>query len=489
MRTYKLARRATTLCALTAAGTLALSGVALADNVMNYVAANGVGVGNVRSVAVDEATTVDYSIEQTGNSCDAADGSAVTVHIETPSDVTATPSSLTFSSCGTRQTVQFKSSVAGSYSIGLSTSDTNGTYNTNAAGFVLEVGGDVPDADSDGDGVPDSSDNCPALANADQADADGDGKGDACDTNSYAPAPGNPPADPVIGNEGSTLTNTGSFTDQDGNDSLTIIKLSGDGSVTQGSNGTWSWSLPTDDNGSGSVTVQASDGEHTAATQTFNWTANNVAPMLGTVGVTSTGACAVQVSTTFTDPGTNDTHKSSIDWGDGSATTDSDPATSPVTGTHTYTTNGTKLITVKVTDDDDGVGTGTGSFSTMNTTGGILQPINMTGTRSSFKAGSTIPVKIVVKGCDGGLVTNLQPQVKLFQVDTSGDVPINEVTSTSTPTSGTTMRWSDTQYIYNLSTKISQFTGMAISPGTFKVTIEDASFYGGSVSAAFDVKK
>ena len=35
--------------------------------------------------------------------------------------------------------------------------------------------------DEDGDGVADTSDNCPAAANADQTDADGDGKGDACD--------------------------------------------------------------------------------------------------------------------------------------------------------------------------------------------------------------------------------------------------------------------------------------------------------------------
>jgi hypothetical protein len=36
-------------------------------------------------------------------------------------------------------------------------------------------------ADSDGDGVPDSSDNCPAVANPSQADSDNDGIGDACD--------------------------------------------------------------------------------------------------------------------------------------------------------------------------------------------------------------------------------------------------------------------------------------------------------------------
>ena len=35
--------------------------------------------------------------------------------------------------------------------------------------------------DTDGDGVPDASDNCPAVANANQRNHDGDAKGDACD--------------------------------------------------------------------------------------------------------------------------------------------------------------------------------------------------------------------------------------------------------------------------------------------------------------------
>lgn len=46
----------------------------------------------------------------------------------------------------------------------------------------------VGDADSDGDEIPDSCDNCPWTANPDQADADGDGVGDACDAKFDPPA-------------------------------------------------------------------------------------------------------------------------------------------------------------------------------------------------------------------------------------------------------------------------------------------------------------
>ncbi len=41
--------------------------------------------------------------------------------------------------------------------------------------------GDACDPDMDGDGVPNAKDNCPLVKNPDQKDTDGDGKGDACD--------------------------------------------------------------------------------------------------------------------------------------------------------------------------------------------------------------------------------------------------------------------------------------------------------------------
>jgi Thrombospondin type 3 repeat len=60
-----------------------------------------------------------------------------------------------------------------------------------AAGSVFGVlQGIVASPDGDQDGVPDWSDNCPDVANADQTDSDGDGVGDVCDNcpNDFNPA-------------------------------------------------------------------------------------------------------------------------------------------------------------------------------------------------------------------------------------------------------------------------------------------------------------
>jgi hypothetical protein len=478
--------------------------VAAADVVKNAVA-NDTGVGGVRTIAVGGSTTVKYYIDATNSQgyegCDATANSPAVVTIDTPQGVTADPATLTFNECGSpstnTQAVTFTSSAASpdaGYLITHTTRDLVGDYNDEPADWRLKVNGadTVPQPDADGDGVPDSSDNCPSVSNADQTDSDGDGLGDACDSNSYAPTVKNQALD-AMGNEGSpgNPTTSGSFSDRDGDGTLTITKVSGDGVVTDSGDGTFSWRNTTTDDASGSVTVEASDGEHTTAAQTFSWTAANVAPLIGSISTQATVPCAVSISAPFTDQGSADTHTASISWGDSGADTAVASAVTPVSGTHTYTANGTYTVGVTVTDDDSGTSTknAVSAFATRNTPSSILQPINGAGTRSSFKIGSTIPVKITVTGCDGLPVTTLTPAVALTKLDGTADVEVNELASTSTPTTGTVMRWTDTQYLYNLSTKNSQFNGgLALTPGTYRVTVSDPSLYA-PVSATFDLKK
>lgn len=137
--------------------------------------------------------------------------------------------------------------------------------------------GDACDPDIDGDGVLNGSDNCPSVSNAGQADADTDGIGDVCDPNAFAPEVGSAALD-ASGSEGDTLHASGSFTDADPVHTLAISKVSGDGDVTDNGDGTWSWSYTAANDGSGTVVVQASDGAHAAASDTFDWSAANAAP-------------------------------------------------------------------------------------------------------------------------------------------------------------------------------------------------------------------
>jgi hypothetical protein len=72
------------------------------------------------------------------------------------------------------------------------TQSANGSVKAASTGFSVDVSSCAnrnfsmttngpAGADSDGDGVPDTADNCPLVANPDQADRDNDGIGDVCD--------------------------------------------------------------------------------------------------------------------------------------------------------------------------------------------------------------------------------------------------------------------------------------------------------------------
>ena len=82
----------------------------------------------------------------------------------------------------------------------------------------------------------------------------------------------------------------------------------------------------------------------------------------------------------------------------------------------------------------------------------FLQPINVTGTQSVFKLGSTVPVKFNLTGASSGIVdgTFYLKYIYTGSGDGAGEL---ESVATTTGTTGTQFRYSDGQYIYNWSTK------------------------------------
>jgi hypothetical protein len=164
------------------------------------------------------------------------------------------------------------------------------------------------------------------------------------------PVPAGLPAD-ADGDEGSPLATHGSFTD--GNSKLTVTRVSGAGTVTDHGDGTWSWSYTSADDASGIVVVRATDRQRATGTESFGWTAANVAPSFGHPRSTRLGARAVAVSAPYRDPGTADTHTAFVRWGDGS-TTLAPSARGAVTGSHIYAAPGSYQIGISIIDDNDG---------------------------------------------------------------------------------------------------------------------------------------
>jgi thrombospondin type 3 repeat protein len=100
----------------------------------------------------------------------------------------------------------------------LSPQNTDILVKVNTSLCPIVGGSPVCTLDSDNDGVPDISDNCPTVANADQADTDGDGVGNACDNCVNV---SNPRVTPSIGaflatNQWATLTGGQRDDDHDG---------------------------------------------------------------------------------------------------------------------------------------------------------------------------------------------------------------------------------------------------------------------------------
>src|SRR5215211_1890984 len=149
MRTYL--RGKTTLLFMTCAVLLAIPAIALADNFQNTLAASETGMRTITTDGTTAgSTSVGYRVIGTGGdsgpsgpgtgNCNASDGTPLGVTFSV-ANVTASPSSLSFTTCGTSQNVAFSSTKPGTYIIDPGLADTGaGTYNDQSA-FTLHVQG------------------------------------------------------------------------------------------------------------------------------------------------------------------------------------------------------------------------------------------------------------------------------------------------------------------------------------------------------------
>jgi Aspartyl protease/Bacterial Ig domain/Domain of unknown function DUF11 len=177
----------------------------------------------------------------------------------------------------------------------------------------------------------------------------------------------------VTVNEGQTATNTGTFSDPDGN----AVQISADiGAVTQ-NGGAWSWSLPTTDGPLGpiTVTITADDGHGGVSTTTFTYAVNDVPPTIAISGAGNVdeGASYALTLGAVTDPGADTVTDYIVHWGDGS----SDTYASAGVKTHTYADGPNNYSITVDLQDEDGTHTNAGSLSV--TVNDVAPMIALTG--------------------------------------------------------------------------------------------------------------
>ena len=165
----------------------------------------------------------------------------------------------------------------------------------------------------------------------------------------------------ATGAEGAVVTQAGTFSDPDGNATVTLTASSG--TVTQNNAaGTWSWSPAAGFDGPSTtaVTITATDTASATATAAFTFSPTNTAPTVAISAPASANEDApVSFTFTATDAATADQTAGfswSLNYGDGTAAESVAAGTaSPLAGSHTFANPGTFTVTATATDKDAGV--------------------------------------------------------------------------------------------------------------------------------------
>ncbi|MEO6572084.1 MAG: Ig-like domain-containing protein, partial [Ilumatobacteraceae bacterium] len=169
------------------------------------------------------------------------------------------------------------------------------------------------------------------------------------------------------------------------------------------------------DDGTFTLTATADDANRGTASAQIELTVANADPQVVITGEPAgpvPQGTPVDITATITDPGTNDTHACSIDWGD-SAVTPGIVDAGTCTATHTYTTPAVNTVTVTVTDDDNATDTTTTTITItqpnrppvanpamLSAVSGVATPLTLSG---SDPDGDTLAFVILTSPAHGTL--------------------------------------------------------------------------------------
>ena len=283
--------------------------------------------------------------------------------------------------------------------------------------------------------------------------------GDVTPTPTYAAPSVAVDSPSVTVDEGQTATNSGTWSDADPGD---VVSLDADhGTVVKDGNGpgTWTWSLGTDDGPSDGKTIRitATDTHTLSSYVDFALVVDNVAPVAAVSGPANalTGQ-PVTFTASATDVSGADTAAGFwYAWGSAFAFDTSLTRTATASTSVTPQTCGSLTVDAKAQDKDSGISAAASSAAVSVYDGGFRPPLDHPTAMNLVQKGSVVPVKITV-GCAGVFNSGLTPKISLVPADAATlddadlDLTLNVPTTVSKADTTGLMRLVDGQYLYNM---------------------------------------
>ncbi|HYN87315.1 MAG TPA: family 43 glycosylhydrolase, partial [Ardenticatenaceae bacterium] len=140
---------------------------------------------------------------------------------------------------------------------------------------------------------------------------------------------------------------------------------------------------------------------------------NNAAPSVGSIGGPAdpiTLGTAIEVSASYSDPGTTDSHTATWNWGDGTTSPGSVSEANgagSASGSHTYAAPGVYVVVLTVTDDEGDSASATATYRVAYGFSAFAQPVDNAPAVNLATAGQVIPLKWRLTDASGAPVTTL----------------------------------------------------------------------------------